>query len=71
MNSVVPGWVFTERQLDKWWTQEGEDEAMKAQCLKRRIYPEEFNQMVLFLAADDGGACTAQSYIIDAGRAGL
>ena len=71
VNSVVPGWVFTERQLDKWWTQEGEDEAMKAQCLKRRIYPEEFNQMVLFLAADDGGACTAQSYIIDAGRAGL
>lgn len=71
VNSVVPGWVFTERQLEKWWTQEGEDAAMEMQCLKERVYPGEFNQMVLFLAADDGGACTAQSYIIDAGRAGL
>lgn len=71
VNSVVPGWVVTERQLDKWWSQEGEDETMEMQCLKKRVYPEEFNQMVLFLAADDGGACTAQSYIIDAGRAGL
>ncbi|MFQ5973060.1 MAG: SDR family NAD(P)-dependent oxidoreductase, partial [Alphaproteobacteria bacterium] len=71
VNAVVPGWVVTERQLEKWWSQEGEDETMKLQCLKKRIYPEEFNQMVLFLAADDGGACTAQSYIVDAGRAGL
>ena len=71
VNSVVPGWVATERQLEKWWTQEGEDETMRTQCLKKRIYPEEFNQMVLFLAADDGGACTSQSYVIDAGRAGL
>jgi len=68
VNSVVPGWVVTERQLDKWWTQEGEDECMAMQCLKKRVYPEEFNQMVLFLAADDGGACTAQSYVVDAGR---
>ncbi|MFQ5426952.1 MAG: SDR family oxidoreductase [Gaiellales bacterium] len=41
------------------------------QCLKRRVYPREFNRMVLFLASDDAGACTAQSYIVDAGRAGL
>jgi len=68
VNSVVPGWVATDRQLDKWWSQEGEDECMAMQCLKKRVYPEEFNQMVLFLAADDGGACTAQSYIVDAGR---
>lgn len=71
VNSVVPGWVVTDRQLDKWWTQEGEDGCMDMQCLKKRVYPEEFNQMVLFLAADDGGACTSQSYVVDAGRAGL
>ena len=69
VNTVLPGWIFTERQLEKWWTPEGEAAAMDAQCLKKRIYPEEFNQIVLFLAADDGGACTAQSYIVDAGRA--
>ena len=36
-----------------------------------RLTPEEFNQMVLFLAADDGGACTAQSYLVDGGRGPL
>lgn len=68
VNTVLPGWVVTERQLDKWWSEEGEQGCMDLQCLKKRVYPEEFNQMILFLAADDGGACTAQSYIVDAGR---
>ncbi|MGZ0230391.1 MAG: hypothetical protein ACKVKO_10620 [Acidimicrobiales bacterium] len=38
------------------------------QQLKRRIYADEFVQMVLFLAADDGAACTAQQFIVDGGR---
>ena len=68
VNTVLPGWVFTERQLAKWWTPEGEAKAMVDQCLKRRILPDEFAQMVLFLAADDSKACTAQSFMVDAGR---
>jgi NAD(P)-dependent dehydrogenase (short-subunit alcohol dehydrogenase family) len=68
MNCVLPGWVVTERQLAKWWTPEGEAGSMRDQALKKRIYPDEFAQMVLFLAADDGGACTAQSFLVDGGR---
>src|SRR5689334_16972796 len=68
MNCVLPGWVVTERQLAKWWTPEGEEGSMRDQALKKRIYPDEFAQMVLFLAADDGGACTAQSFLVDGGR---
>jgi NAD(P)-dependent dehydrogenase (short-subunit alcohol dehydrogenase family) len=68
MNCVLPGWVATERQLEKWWTPEGEAGTLRDQALKRRIAPEEFAQMVLFLAADDGGACTAQSFLVDGGR---
>ncbi len=68
VNTVLPGWVATERQLEKWWTPEGEAQTLSDQALKRRIYPDEFAQMVLFLAADDGAACTAQSFIVDAGR---
>jgi NAD(P)-dependent dehydrogenase (short-subunit alcohol dehydrogenase family) len=68
MNCVLPGWVVTERQLAKWWTPEGEEGSMRDQAIKRRIYPDEFAQMVLFLAADDGGACTAQSFLVDGGR---
>ncbi len=68
VNTVLPGWVATERQLEKWWTPEGEAGTLADQALKRRIYPDEFAQMVLFLAADDGAACTAQSFLVDAGR---
>jgi len=68
VNSVLPGWVVTDRQLDKWWSEEGEAGTMEMQCIKKRVYPEDFNQLVLFLAADDGWACTAQSYVVDAGR---
>ncbi len=71
VNAVLPGWVLTERQLEKWWSEEAEAAAMEMQCLKKRIHPEEFNQMVLFLAADDGGACTAQSFVVDCGHGPL
>jgi NAD(P)-dependent dehydrogenase (short-subunit alcohol dehydrogenase family) len=68
VNTVLPGWVPTERQLTKWWTPEGEAGTMHDQAIKRRIMPEEFAQMVLFLAADDGAACTAQQFMVDGGR---
>ncbi len=68
VNTVMPGWVPTERQLTKWWSPEGEEQTMRDQALKKRITPDEFVQMVLFLAADDGGGCTAQNFIVDGGR---
>ncbi|MEM7092733.1 MAG: SDR family oxidoreductase [Actinomycetota bacterium] len=68
VNTVLPGWVATERQLAKWWSPEGEAGTLRDQALKRRIYPREFAQMVLFLAADDGAACTAQQFLVDGGR---
>lgn len=68
VNTVLPGWVSTERQLEKWWTPEGESGTMHDQALKKRITPDEFAQMVLFLAADDGGGCTAQHFLVDGGR---
>ena len=68
VNTVLPGWVATERQLTKWWSPEGEEGTLRDQAIKRRIYPPEFAQMVLFLAADDGAACTAQQFLVDGGR---
>lgn len=70
VNSVLPGWVVTDRQLDKWWSPEGEEGTMEMQCIKKRVYPPDFNRFVLFLAADDSWACTSQSYLVDAGRGG-
>ena len=68
VNTVLPGWVPTERQLTKWWSPEGEAGTMRDQAIKRRITPDEFVQMVLFLSADDGAACTAQQFLVDGGR---
>ena len=68
VNTVLPGWVATDRQLTKWWTPEGEAGTLRDQALKHRISPTEFAQMVLFLAADDGSACTAQQFLVAGGR---
>jgi NAD(P)-dependent dehydrogenase (short-subunit alcohol dehydrogenase family) len=67
VNTIVPGWIMTERQITRWLTPEGEEELLRRQCLKRRLVPEDIARVVLFLAADDSEACTNQSYIVDGG----
>lgn len=67
VNSILPGWIMTERQVKLWLTPEGETELMARQCLKRKLYPEEIARAVLFFAADDSSACTNQNYIVDGG----
>ncbi len=67
VNSVLPGWIMTKRQVDNWLTPEGEEELLSRQCLKRPLQPEELAKVVLFFAADDSGICTNQNYIADGG----
>jgi NAD(P)-dependent dehydrogenase (short-subunit alcohol dehydrogenase family) len=69
VNAVAPGWIMTERQVEKWLTPQGEADLMKAQCLKRKLYPDDISRVVLFLASEEAGACTSQQYIVDGGRA--
>jgi NAD(P)-dependent dehydrogenase (short-subunit alcohol dehydrogenase family) len=67
VNAVVPGWIMTERQIALWLTPEGEEELMRRQCLKRKLVPEDIARVVCFLASDESGACTSQSYVVDGG----
>ncbi|NQV58208.1 MAG: SDR family oxidoreductase [Alphaproteobacteria bacterium] len=67
VNSVLPGWIMTERQVENWLTPEGEAELMERQCLKRKLGPDEIAKVVLFFAADDSGICTNQNYVADGG----
>ncbi|HLG85391.1 MAG TPA: SDR family oxidoreductase [Bradyrhizobium sp.] len=67
VNSILPGWIMTQRQQDMWLTPEGEAELMQRQCLKRKLMPDDIARVVLFFAADDSGACTNQNYIADGG----
>lgn len=63
---VVPGNVRTPRQ-QKWYTPEGEQEIVDAQCLKGRLVPEDVAALVLFLASDDARLMTGHEYFVDAG----
>ena len=67
VNSVVPGWTITERQIEKWLTPEAEADMMKKQCLKRRLMPSEIAKAILFFSSDQSSGCTNQSYIVDNG----
>ena len=67
VNSIVPGWTITERQIEKWLTPEAEADMMKKQCLKRRLMPSEIAKAILFFSSDQSSGCTNQSYIIDNG----
>jgi len=67
VNTVVPGWVMTERQLKLWVDEKGERTMDEMQCLKGRIVPADLARMVLFLASDDARMCSAQQFTVDAG----
>jgi NAD(P)-dependent dehydrogenase (short-subunit alcohol dehydrogenase family) len=67
VNAVLPGAIATEKQKRLVYTPEYKAEIMAAQALKRDILPEDVARLVLFLAADDSGAITNQSYVIDGG----
>ena len=67
VNSVVPGWVMTNRQIEKWLTPESEADMMKKQCLKHKLIPSDIAKAVLFFSSDQSSGCTNQSYVVDKG----
>lgn len=69
VNTVVPGWVMTAKQLDNWVDAAAEAMIDSSQCLAGRIQPSDIAAMVLFLAADDSRMCSAQNFIVDGGWA--
>jgi D-xylose 1-dehydrogenase len=67
VNTVVPGWIMTERQKELWVTDESLAAHLKRQCLHSPIDPIYIARMVLFLASDDARMCTASNFMVDAG----
>jgi D-xylose 1-dehydrogenase len=67
VNTVVPGWVMTERQKQLWVTPEKLERHLSRQCLPDPIDPVYLARMVLFLASDDSAMCTANNYMVEAG----
>jgi NAD(P)-dependent dehydrogenase (short-subunit alcohol dehydrogenase family) len=67
VNAIAPGWIMTQRQIDKWLTPAGVEELMHRQCLKRKLVPDEIAKFTVFLASDEASACTSQHYVVDGG----
>jgi D-xylose 1-dehydrogenase len=67
VNAIAPGWIMTQRQIEKWLTPEGEAELMQRQCLKRKLVPDEIAKFTLFMASDEASACTNQQFVVDGG----
>jgi NAD(P)-dependent dehydrogenase (short-subunit alcohol dehydrogenase family) len=67
VNTLVPGWVMTKRQLDLWVDDAANELIDKSQCLAGRVMPEDIARMALFLGSDDAKMCSAQNFIVDGG----
>lgn len=68
VNSILPGWVETERQLGELLTRELWEEWRRLLALKEHLQVQDVTNLALFLAADESRMITGQSLIIDAGR---
>lgn len=69
VNTVVPGWTMTERQLADLVGPEEEKLIDASQALRGRVYPADVARMVLFLAADDSQMISGQDFVVDGGWA--
>ncbi|MDU8941875.1 SDR family NAD(P)-dependent oxidoreductase [Ovoidimarina sediminis] len=67
VNTVVPGWIMTERQKTLWATPEALEKHRQRQCLPDLIDPVYVARMVVFLASDDAAMCSANNYMVEAG----
>lgn len=67
VNTVVPGWIMTQRQKELWVTPEALAKQVDRQCLPDAVDPVYVARMVLFLASDDAAMCTANNFMVEAG----
>lgn len=69
VNTLVPGWVMTEKQRRLWLDESGKRAIKDGQCIDAELLPEHLARAALFLASDDSRMMTAQEVIIDGGWA--
>ncbi|TRD16665.1 SDR family NAD(P)-dependent oxidoreductase [Palleronia caenipelagi] len=67
VNAIAPGWVLTQKQLDKWATPDALAAHLERQCLKEHLSPEDIVGATLFLASSASRMITGQSLAVDGG----
>jgi NAD(P)-dependent dehydrogenase (short-subunit alcohol dehydrogenase family) len=67
VNALAPGWVLTEKQLDKWATPDALAAHLEKQCLKTHLAPQDIVDAVLFLSSNASRMMTGQCMVVDGG----
>jgi len=67
VNTLVPGWVMTEKQLRLWVDDAAKELIKRSQCMAGPVLPEHITAMALFLGSDASAMCSAQNFIVDGG----
>jgi D-xylose 1-dehydrogenase len=67
VNTLVPGWVMTEKQKRLWLDDAGKQAIKQGQCIDAELLPEHLARAALFLASDESSMITAQDLIVDGG----
>lgn len=67
VNAIAPGWVLTEKQIEKWATPEGLAAHLERQCLKDHLAPQDIVESTLFLASKASRMISGQALVVDGG----
>jgi len=67
VNSLIPGWVLTDKQIKMWANPEDLAAHMQKQCLKQHLAPQDVVDATLFLASQTSRMVTGQALVVDGG----
>ena len=67
INALAPGWVLTDKQLEKWATEEALADHLKRQCLQEHLVPDDIVSSALFLSSEASRMITGQMLVVDGG----
>ena len=67
VNALAPGWVLTDKQIEKWATPEALAAQLDRQCLKVHLAPGDIVDAALFLSSTASRMMTGQALVVDGG----
>lgn len=67
VNTVSPGWIMTDRQLEMFVTPSVKKRIKSLQCIPDLMQPQELANVILFLASSTSQGITGQELLVDRG----
>lgn len=67
VNTLVPGWTMTKKQMEMHLDAAGEQAIAQGQCLPDKVQPEDLAAAGLFLASDQSRMITSRDIVVDGG----